>query len=178
MDREILFLRHGKAARPDGVEDFDRPLKDKGHLQARKIGAWLITHDAIPDAILSSPARRAQETAEDVVEAFNGDRALIRTDPRLYFEARSKLMQALSEGGRTVKRLLVIGHNPWMEELVEDLASEPVPHPGGNWIMKTGTLMRFAVDDFKDGLNKGRGRLLNHVLPDDLPEPGAESLGK
>jgi hypothetical protein len=39
--------------------------------------------------------------------------------------------------------------------------------------MKTGALMRFAVDDFKDGLSKGRGRLLDHVLPDDLPDPEA-----
>lgn len=171
MDREILFLRHGKAGRPDGVEDIDRPLKDRGRVQARKIGTWLKKHDALPDAVLSSPARRALETAEDVLEAAGCDRRLIGTDPRLYFEARSKLMQALAEGGGTVERLLVVGHNPWMEELVKDLASEPVPHPGGNWIMKTGALMRFAVDDFKDGLSKGRGLLLDHVLPDDLPDP-------
>lgn len=169
MHREILFLRHGKAARPEGVDDIDRPLKDKGHIQARKIGVWLKVHDVLPDTVLSSPARRALETAEDVVEALGGTPDLIRTDPRLYFEARSTLMQALDEGGGAADRLLVIGHNPWMEELVEYLASGPVPHPGGNWIMKTGALMRFAIDDFKDGLKRGRGRLLNHLLPDDLP---------
>ncbi|MGJ3260068.1 MAG: SixA phosphatase family protein [Rhodospirillales bacterium] len=170
MDREILFLRHGKAARPDGVDDFDRPLKDRGRRQAQKIGRWLKENDVLPDAVLSSPARRALETAGIALQAAGLDPAVIRTDRRLYFDARKNLMQALAEADGAGDRLLVVGHNPWMENLVEDLAGDPVPHPGGNWIMKTGALMRFAVDDFAGGLKRGRGRLRHHVLPDTLPE--------
>ena len=169
MGREILFLRHGKAARPDGVDDFARPLKDRGRRQAQKIGRWLKEYGVLPDAVLSSPARRALETAEIALRSAGLDPVAICPDPRLYFDARKNLMRALAEADGIGNRLLVVGHNPWMENLVEDLAADPVPHPGGNWIMKTGALMRFAVDDFADGLEQGRGRLLDHVLPDDLP---------
>ncbi len=175
MGREILFLRHGKAARPAGIDDFDRPLTEKGVIQSRRIGHWLRDHDALPDAILSSPALRARQTAEGALAAAGCDRRLIKTDPRLYFDARSKLMQAIAEADENADRLLVVGHNPWMEEVVEDLAFEPPPHPGGNWIMKTGALARFNVDDFKEGLKKRRGRLLDHVLPDALSDPGDTS---
>ncbi|MBO6519056.1 MAG: histidine phosphatase family protein [Rhodospirillales bacterium] len=169
MSLEIMFLRHGKAARPEGVGDFDRPLRKKGKRQARKIGRWLVAHKALPDAVLSSSALRAVQTAEEVLKTAGLDHDLIKTDRRLYFDARANLMKALAGVDDAASRLLVVGHNPWMEDLVCDLASEPLQHPGGNWIMKTGTLIRFAVDDFTDGLGSGRGRLLDYVLPDTLP---------
>ncbi len=169
MPREIMFLRHGKAARPEGVGDFDRPLRKKGKRQARKIGNWLLAHDALPDAVLSSSALRAVQTAEEVLKTAGLSQSMIRTDRRLYFDARSKLMQALADVDAGASRLLVVGHNPWMEDLVCDLSSTPLEHPGGNWIMKTGTLIRFAVDDFTNGLGSGRGRPLDYVLPAALP---------
>lgn len=172
MNREILFLRHGKAARPSGVDDFDRPLTDRGLEQARKIGTLLRERGLLPDAVISSPALRAIQTADAALGAMGCGRDLIRTDRRLYFDPREKIMVALSEVPAGSARLLVVGHNPWMEELVEDLADGRVPHPGGNWIMKTGALMRFAVDDFAAGLSAGRGRLLDHIIPDRMPSAG------
>ena len=114
------------------------------------------------------------KTAAEVLKTAGLDQNLMQTDRRLYFDARPNLMKALAGVDGATSRLLVVGHNPWMEELVEDLASEPVPHPGGNWIMKTGTLIRFAVDNFTYGLGDGRGRLIDHVLPDAMPDGGDE----
>jgi len=162
MSREILFMRHGKAANPDGVGDFDRPLTARGVRQARSVGEWLLAHDALPDAVLSSPALRAQQTAEETLRAAGLAPAMIRTDARLYFNTHAKLMAALGEAAGIGSRLLVVGHNPWLEELVLEIAADPVPHPGGNWYMKTGTLMRFDVT----GLAPGSGKLLDHILPD------------
>lgn len=172
MHQEILFLRHGKAARPAGIHDFDRPLARRGEAQARKIGAWLKAHRAVPDAVLSSPAKRAYDTACLALDACGLDRKHVRTDPRLYFDTKQNLMAALRSGGdaEVGARLLVVGHNPWMEALVLDLAHERPPHPGGNWYMKTGALMRFRVVDLQDGLAPQCGALLDHVLADALPD--------
>jgi len=162
MSREFLFLRHGKAANPSGVVDFDRPLTERGVRQARDVGAWLLANDALPDAVLSSPALRALQTAEETVRAAGLDIAMIRTDARLYFNTSAKLKAALVSMADAGARLLVVGHNPWLEELVLEITADPVPHPGGNWYMKTGALMRFEAT----GLNAGCGKLLDHILPD------------
>jgi len=163
MSREILFMRHGKAANPGGVGDFDRPLTERGMRQARHVGAWLSANDALPDAVLSSPALRALQTAKEAVQAAGLDTDIIRTDTRLYFDTRTNLLAALAGATSVGSRLLVVGHNPWLEELVLEIAAEPVPHPGGNWYMKTGAMMRFDVTD----LAPGAGKLLDHILPDE-----------
>jgi phosphohistidine phosphatase len=170
MSLEILFLRHGKAARPVDIDDFDRPLTTRGKRQAQKIGAWLQTNNLRPDAVLSSPARRACDTAAKVIKAAGLNAGLIRTDPSLYFDSTRNLLAALAGMDGMGERLLVVGHNPWMEELVLSLAQDRPRHPGGNWYMKTGALMHFSISDLRAGLEPGRGRLLAHVLPGELPD--------
>lgn len=130
--------------------------------QARHVGVWLSANDALPDAALSSPALRALQTVQEVVQAAGLDAEVIRTDTRLYFDTRTNLMAALAEAASVGSRLLVVGHNPRLEELVLEIAAEPVPHPGGNWCMKTGAMIRFDVT----GLAPGAGRLLDYILPD------------
>lgn len=168
MRQEILFLRHGKAAHAADVPDFERPLKPQGEQQARKIGLWMQSNRAIPDVVLTSPAKRAYDTACTALRAAGIDDGMIRTDPRLYFDTTRNLMAALAACDGAGARLLVVGHNPWMEELVLNLASDRPAHPGGNWFMKTGTLMRFEVPDLKSGLAAGQGQLLDYVLADSL----------
>lgn len=170
MNNEILFLRHGKAANPVGVADIDRPLKPRGIRQACRIGAWLKDNDALPDVVLSSTAKRAHDTARHALVQAGLDPAAIRLDKRLYFDTDAHLTAAVAACDGAGKRLLVVGHNPWMEEWVLNLADTPPSHPGGNWYMKTGALMRFAVPDFSDGLKPGQGRLLDHVLPRHLED--------
>lgn len=169
MSCEILFLRHGKAATPAGVDDFDRPLKPRGERQAQKVGAWLKANGVDLDAALSSPAKRAYDTAVLALDAAGQGSIQPVTDKRLYFDTLRNLLVALAEFDGKAERLLVVGHNPWIERMVLDLAHGTPAHPGGNWYMKTGALMHFAVSDFKAGLGRGQGRLLAHVLPDDLP---------
>lgn len=177
MSLEILFLRHGQAARAADINDFDRPLTSRGKRQAQKIGAWLQSSNLQPDAVLCSPAKRAYDTAAKAIKAAGLHAGLISIDPRLYFDSTRNLMAALAASSDVVTRLLVVGHNPWMEELVLSLPGERPKHPGGNWYMKTGALMHFAVSDLRAGLYPGQGRLLAHVIPGDLPDlfpyPGA-----
>jgi phosphohistidine phosphatase len=64
MTRELLLLRHGKSDWSTGVDDYHRPLKDRGKRDAQRIGVWLAQQKMIPDLIVTSSAERALVTAQ------------------------------------------------------------------------------------------------------------------
>lgn len=64
MSRELWLLRHGKAERYDGNEDYDRRLKKRGKSDVACMGEWLKEQGLLPDAVISSPAIRAIMTAK------------------------------------------------------------------------------------------------------------------
>ena len=70
--RSLLLLRHAKSAWPDGVADLERPLARRGERAAELVGRFLAGHGLVPDRVVSSPARRAAETAERVLAASTG----------------------------------------------------------------------------------------------------------
>jgi phosphohistidine phosphatase len=127
--KTLLILRHAKSSWKESERaDHDRPLNKRGKRDAPRIGKLLREVDLIPDLILSSTARRAQKTAEAVAEAsgYEGEiqlaDELYAAGPEVYLEA----LQALPEG---IDRVLVVGHNPGLEELVEQLTGEAVSLP-------------------------------------------------
>jgi phosphohistidine phosphatase len=83
MTRELLLLRHGKSDWGAGLEDFYRPLKDRGKRGAQRVGVWLARQEWIPDLIISSPAERALVTAEKACKAMGIDASGIRQDKRI-----------------------------------------------------------------------------------------------
>ena len=70
MKHVLILLRHGKSDWSEPVSDFQRPIKPRGFREASKVGAWLKEQDILPQLIVSSPARRARETAETVAAAI------------------------------------------------------------------------------------------------------------
>jgi len=86
-DRQLLILRHGKSDWAVDVDDFYRPLKKRGVESAQKIGHWLSGQSLFPDIIISSPARRALATANEVADIV-GISEIVQ-DERIY-EARSQ----------------------------------------------------------------------------------------
>ena len=65
MSRELMLLRHGKSDWTEQLDDFDRPLKDRGKRGAQRMGVWLIQQELLPDHVVSSPAERAIVTAQN-----------------------------------------------------------------------------------------------------------------
>ncbi len=121
--KRIYIMRHGKAEWHNGeMEDFDRPLKERGHKAAGFMGSLLAVHQEIPELIISSSALRAQQTAEDFVKAL-GQRVPIVNDDSLYMPTVRHLMQVISEVDASVDAVMLIGHNPASEQLVEHLTA-------------------------------------------------------
>jgi phosphohistidine phosphatase SixA len=113
--RELILLRHAHAepARP-GQADMDRPLSPEGLAEAEAAGRWLAEHQLVPDCVLCSPSRRTRETLEAVLAAVG------YVDQRLaagIYDATPGTLAALVDEHRDTDRLLLVGHNPGLEQL-------------------------------------------------------------
>lgn len=121
--KTILLLRHAKSDWGDPeLSDFDRPLAKRGLKDAPLVGEVVKQYDHIPDLILSSPALRAKETAELVAEAC-GYKKSIEWVETFYTGGCDESFSTLQGLPDTVERVMVIGHNPTMEELAATLLS-------------------------------------------------------
>ena len=114
--RQLILLRHAHAESPrPGQADLDRPLSTVGLAEAEAAGRWLGEHGLLPDRVLCSPARRTRETLDAVLAHVDGlDR---RLEPSIY-EATPGTLAALIDAHSDVERLMVVGHNPGLEQLV------------------------------------------------------------
>ncbi len=119
--RELILLRHAHAepAAP-GQDDFDRPLSLQGQAEADAAGRWLREHGYLPDRVVCSPARRTRETCEAVLAMLGY--VEMRQEPRIYDATPGRLIQVADEH-RELSRVLLVGHNPGLEQLVALLSS-------------------------------------------------------
>jgi phosphohistidine phosphatase len=121
--KTLMLLRHAKSSWKDSdVEDHERPLSKRGKKTAPVMGRLLKKEGLLPDLILSSTAVRARETAKAVAKnaSYKGPIELLSS---LYLATAGKLLsEASSCAPDSVGRLLLVGHNPGMEDLVEILS--------------------------------------------------------
>ena len=122
--KTLLILRHAKSSwKYLELSDYDRPLNARGKRDAPRMGEHLRQEGLIPDRILTSSAKRARKTANKVAKSCGYTRkvkkldALYDTVPGVYFE----ILQVLPDKYQSV---MVVGHNPTMEQLVNHLTGE------------------------------------------------------
>src|SRR5437764_1082292 len=117
--KTLLLLRHAKSSHKDAdVDDHERPLNKRGKKDAPKMGRLLKDEGLMPDLIVASTAKRCRKTAEHVIAA-SGYRGETRFCGEIYEAHASTLVDFLAQLGSEAKRVLFIGHNPGMEELLE-----------------------------------------------------------
>lgn len=119
----ILLLRHAKSSWNDPLlDDYDRPLADRGLKAAPRVGKYLRKIGAKPDHIVSSPAKRARETVELVVDAMKLDQEMINWNEDLYFEGTDNYLEAIQQTPTKAERVLIVGHNPLLEYVATSLS--------------------------------------------------------
>ncbi|MFD3659528.1 SixA phosphatase family protein [Streptomyces sp. NPDC058659] len=123
--RRLVVLRHAKSAWPEGVPDQDRPLGPRGLRDAPAAGRFLAETGVLPDLVLCSPARRARHTWELAAAELDGPPPT-RHDPRLYGADAGELLDVLHGAPDEAGTLLLVGHNPGLEDLVLLLAARGV----------------------------------------------------
>ena len=118
MVRELLLLRHGKSSANGGDDDFHRPLTDRGKRGAQRIGVYLATNKMIPAHVISSPAERAQVTAEKCLKAMGQGAGGIVQDHRIYHAGSEELLDVVRQAPAEATRLIILCHNPGLEDLL------------------------------------------------------------
>ncbi|ACA20481.1 putative phosphohistidine phosphatase, SixA [Methylobacterium sp. 4-46] len=120
--RRLILLRHAKSDWPDGVPDSDRPLSRRGREAAPRMAAYLAEEGLRPDHALVSPARRTQETWSLVAPALPG--AAQETVPALYEASAKRLLDVVRGADDAVATLLLLGHNPGLQEFGQLLLAD------------------------------------------------------
>lgn len=116
--KTLLLLRHAKSSWKDqSIADFERPLNDRGRKAAELVGGFIAKQDVTIDLIISSPAVRARQTIELVLRAARRSTEL-RFDQRVYEASPARLLEITSQIEDDRKSVLLVGHNPGMEELL------------------------------------------------------------
>lgn len=121
----LLLLRHAKSSWDvPALADYDRPLAKRGKKTAPLMGAQIATLGLRPDLILCSGAARARETLDLVLPALGSDPPEIVYDDALYMAEPSDLLGVLRKlpaPVRAAQRLMIVGHNPGLEDFAEIL---------------------------------------------------------
>lgn len=148
MTRELLVLRHGKSDwTTDAPTDFDRPLAPRGRKATKRMGRWLRKQQLVPDHIVSSPAKRAKQTALRACKFAELPDSLVVWDQRIYEAAVPELLQVLADCPQDKKRIMIVGHNPGFEELVDYLGGDRVAIPVHGKLMPTAAVARLQMPD-------------------------------
>ncbi|RAR61463.1 phosphohistidine phosphatase [Onishia taeanensis] len=175
IPRELLLLRHGKSDWSQPVEDTQRPLKKRGKLGAQRMGAWLAQAALVPEAVLASPALRARVSAEKCLKAMGETTDGLETDPALYHGTPEMLVARIVRTPDTIRRLMLVGHNPDLEDLLHYLLPEPPALGDDGKLLPTASLVRLAIDGSWSHLALGGARLVEirraRKLPTLFPFP-------
>jgi phosphohistidine phosphatase len=169
--KRLTILRHAKSSWDDPeLDDFNRPLNDRGCKSARRIGRELKHRNFHFDLVLASPAARARETIDGVQENFDFD-APIKFDPRLYLASESLLFAMVQELAEAVHRPLVVGHNPGLQQLLLDLTHGAEHHLRQKIAHKfpTGAVAVVEMPAHRWAeVEPGTGEIVDLILPKEL----------
>ena len=159
--KTLLILRHAKTQSDAPVGDHARELTERGLRNAEDMGAYIHTLAGPPDAIITSDATRALQTAEIVATAVGFTNSLT-VEPRIYGADVNILLALVRSILDEVDYAMIVGHNPGFEDLAEALAAN---HEEGVRLPTSGlAVLEFDVDRW-DAARRGTGRLREIATP-------------
>ncbi len=122
--KTLFILRHAKSSWENtDLSDFERPLNERGLEAAPLMGDVMKKNRFQPEIILSSSAKRAEQTAMLIKQSAGFD-AAIQFDKRIYEAIPARLLEVIAEQSEKNESVLLIGHNPGLEGLLKFLTGE------------------------------------------------------
>jgi len=177
MTRRLVLLRHGKSAWPD-LPDHERPLAKRGRRDAPTVGRWLREASCVPDRVLCSTARRTRETWQLMVPELGARPPQPSYQDQIYAANCETLLELARQTEPAVSSLLIIGHNPGIQDLALMLAAAPDGDTDAGLLQRatakfpTAAVAVLAFAGAWTRLGTGRAQLITFVTPGDLRRPG------
>ena len=135
------------------------------------MGEWLKAQDLQPQVLLASSARRARQTVLAVAEILGIKDDRVAFKDKLYLADRSSLVNALREVPTSTEAVLLVAHNPGLDELVKWLSSEPPMLTESGKLMTTAAIAMFELPTGLAGLERGGAILRQLMRPSELSLP-------
>lgn len=163
--KTLLVQRHAKSSwKHPELSDHDRPLNKRGKRDAPRMGRLVAAQGLRPDVIVSSTARRARRTAEEVAR-HAGCEGAVQLDRRLYLASPDEIVDVVRGVAGSARRVMVVGHNPGLEDLVARLA-------GRRETLPTAALaaLRLSIRSWAELTASTAGDLAGPWRPRELPD--------
>lgn len=179
--KTLGIFRHAKSDWNDArLRDFDRPLNKRGRKGATIMGEHIRAHGIAWKRVLASPAVRVTETIELASQAA-GSVLPVTWDRRIYLASSATLMDVLREQEGDPPSIIMVGHNPGLEDLIFDLVPDDGTSPLRDIVEDKFPTAAYAVIELDiahwEDIAENRGRLVHLVRPRDLDPalgPGGE----
>src|SRR5438876_5692831 len=124
MTHTLYLLRHAKSSWADpALADRDRPLAPRGRRDAKRIAKHLAGLGIEPELVLCSPAERTRQTFELIRPAL-GASSKVKLEAKLYAASSDELLERIRAVPESVASVMLIGHNPGLQDLALLLASD------------------------------------------------------
>jgi phosphohistidine phosphatase len=164
--KTLFVLRHAKAERDSATgRDFDRPLAERGWRDAELVGREMRARELTIDAVVASPAKRADETVAAFARGYGPIEPAY--EPGVYDAPVERLMDIVSKADESAARLMIVGHNPGFEQLISRLA-DSLPSELADGLPTAGlAAIELPAGQWSE-LRERSGRIVQLILPRDL----------
>jgi len=164
--KTLYLARHTKSSwDTEGIDDFDRPLLERGIQKSKKAARYLNNLDIHVDKIISSPAVRALETAKLIASGIGFPTDKIVLEPRIYEGSLNKMLEIIYATDDEVDSLMIFGHNPTVTQLANHFLK-----PGIDFMPTMGiACISFKTDEWNSiplAEKKNEFVLFPNLLPD------------
>ncbi len=180
MKYELIILRHGKSDWNNNKTDFNRPISNRGKRGAQHIGVWLAKNGLKPNMVISSPAERTRTTAKKMMKAMGETDQYIIYNKKVYEATLNDLLDVLSCVPENTQRVILVGHNPGLEQLLTYLCDKEIAVPHDGKLLTTASLAHLSLTCQWKKIKENSAKLLTIIRSKTLPKkfPYPEFDGK
>lgn len=167
MPLKLIVMRHAKSSWQDkSLDDFDRPLNDRGRRSAEALGHWLRRQGHIPEAVVHSSSQRTTETWERIAPRFPN--AHTESTRALYLATPRSILRVVR--AQTATSVLVIAHNPGIAQFAADIAATHPDHEGFFRYPTGATAVLTFEGSAWPNINWSEGTVIDFVVPRELTD--------
>lgn len=160
--KTLFLIRHAKSSWDDpSLDDYDRPLNDRGKKDAPKMGKRLKKQKIHPDLMVSSTAKRARKTAQAIADALDYPEKHIQWRDELYHAGPETILRVMQGVDDKVGQLFLFGHNPGLTDFANRMGASSIDN-----IVTTGIYaLQLDIASWQDAQLNGKAKLLFYDYP-------------